>query len=133
MKEALFKKTKQKVTIIKNEDSSFLEKEPSHSHLRVSSFVAIRIHGRQKVDSGLGHQPNHTLVALPVFFAQVLHEVEDELSAEDLVAVHPRHIAKLWLSCQRERLESRLLNVKTRHQRSRPKRICFSILLVILS
>lgn len=107
---------KQKKNLIKKEDSSVLEKEPSHSHLCISSFVAFRIHGRQEVDSGLSHQPNHTLVALLVFFAQVLHEVEDELSAEDLVAVHPRHVAKLWLSCQRERLDSVWVSVNMKTQ-----------------
>lgn len=84
---------------------------PLQTHLLVSTFIPIRVHGRQEVDSCLSHQPNNTPVALFVFFAQVLHEVEDELSTKDLVAVHSCHVAKLWLSCQREHLESMWVNV----------------------
>lgn len=113
MTEALFKKKKR----LQKEDSGF---QPPRSHLLVSSFVAIGIHGRQEVDPGLRHQPDHTLVALLVLLAQVLHEVEDELPAEHLVAVHPRHVAKLRLSCRRERFQSVVgvnVNVKTQHIR----------------
>lgn len=59
------------------------------------------------MDSCLGHQPDDTLVALLVFFAQVLHEVEDELPSKDLVAMHPCHVAELRLPCKQEQSEGR--------------------------
>lgn len=76
------------------------------THFLISYFISIRVHGGQEVDSRLSHQPNDALVALLVFSAQVLHEVEDELSAEGLVPVHPRHVPKLRLPCQEENLGS---------------------------
>ncbi len=76
------------------------------THFLISSFISIRVHGGQEVDSRLSHQSNDALVALLIFSAQILHEVEYELSTEGLVPVHPRHIAKLWLACQEENLGS---------------------------
>lgn len=52
------------------------------------------------MDPRLGHQPDDALVALLVLSAHVLHEVEDELSAEGLVPVHPGHVAELGLPCR---------------------------------
>lgn len=105
---------------------------PPQTHLLVSGFIAIRVHGRQEVDSCLSHQPNDTPVALFVFFAQVLHEVEDELSTKDLVAVHSCHVAKLWLSCQRERLESMWVNVNMNIRTSDQERSTFGLCVSLL-
>lgn len=74
-------------------------------HLLVSCFISVRVHGGQEVDSSVGDQSDDTLVSLLVLTADVLHEVEDQLSAKNLVPVHPCHISKLWLTCQ-ERKEN---------------------------
>ncbi len=76
------------------------------THLLIRLLIAIRVHGGQEVDSSLSHQPNDALVALLVLSTQVLHEVEDEFSANNLISVHPRHVAKLWFACQEGNLES---------------------------
>lgn len=52
------------------------------------------------MDSSVGDQSDDTLVSLLVLTADVLHEVEDQLSSKNLVPVHPRHISKLRLTCQ---------------------------------
>lgn len=76
------------------------------SHLLVSCFISIRVHGRHKVDSSLCDQPDNTLVAPLVLSAHVLHEVEDQLSAKSLIPVHPCHVPKLWLTCQKRKSET---------------------------
>lgn len=89
--------------LCKRQENTSIHPTQSHfyfPHLLISFFVSIRVHGGQEVDSSLSHQPNDALVALLVFSAQVLHEVEDELSAKSLVPVHPGHVAKLRLPCQ---------------------------------
>lgn len=62
--------------------------------------------GSRWIDPSLSDQSDNALVALLVFTAQVLHQVQDELSTQGLVAVHPRHVAKLGLTCQRHKLET---------------------------
>lgn len=75
------------------------------THLHVGFFVSVGVHGRQEMDAGLGHQPDNALVAPLVLPAEVLHEVEDQLPAQGLIAVHPGHVAELRLPCQtRKRL-----------------------------
>lgn len=70
------------------------------TYLFVCFFVSIWVHGGEEMDAGLSHQPNNALVAPLVLPAEVLHEVEDQFPAQDLVAMHPGHVAKLWFPCK---------------------------------
>lgn len=43
---------------------------------------------------------DYALVALFVLLTDVLHQVQQQLSAQSLVSVHPCHIAELRLACR---------------------------------
>ena len=69
------------------------------AHLLVGGLISVRVHGGQEVDACVGDEPHHSLVSPLELATQVLHEVEHQLSAQDLVAVHPSDVAELWLAC----------------------------------
>lgn len=62
-------------------------------------LVSVRVHGGQQVDASLFDEADDSLVSSPVLLAQILHQVEQELPAQDLVPVHPRDVSKLRFSC----------------------------------
>lgn len=68
-------------------------------HLFKSHLVSVRVHGRQEVDAGLFDQADDALVPTFVLLAHELHQVEQELSAQHLVPMHPCNVSELWLSC----------------------------------
>ena len=63
-------------------------------------LVSVGVHGGQQVDAGVLDQADDALVASFVLLTHELHEVEDELSAQNLVPVHPCNVTKLWFSCR---------------------------------
>lgn len=55
------------------------------------------------MDAGLCDQAHHSLVATFVLLAHVLHQVEQQFTAQRLVPVHPGNVAELRLSCRGRR------------------------------
>lgn len=52
------------------------------------------------MDAGVMNEVDDGLVALLVLVAQVLSQVDEQLSANRLVAVHVGDVLKLWLPCR---------------------------------
>ena len=67
------------------------------AYLLIGGLVAVGVHGGQKVDPGLCDEPYDSLVAALVLATHVLHEVEQQLPAKDLVPVHVGDVAELRL------------------------------------
>lgn len=55
------------------------------------------------MDAGVVHKVDDGLVALLVLVAQVLGQVDEQLSAHGLVAVHVGDVFKLRLTCREEK------------------------------
>lgn len=60
-------------------------------------FVAVRVHGGQDVDACVVNKPRDPLVSGLILLAEKLGELNEELAAEHLVAVHVAHILELRL------------------------------------
>lgn len=60
-------------------------------------LVAVGVHGGQEVDARGVDQGLHALVAQRVLGAQVLRQVEEQLAAQHLIAVHVGDQLDLWL------------------------------------
>lgn len=71
----------------------------SSRHLFKSHLVSVRVHGRQEVDASLFDQADDALVPTLVLLAHELHQIEQELSTQHLVPMHPCNVSELWLSC----------------------------------
>lgn len=52
------------------------------------------------MDASLFNQMDYAWVALFVFLTDVLHQVQQQLSAQNLVPVHPCHVTELRLTCR---------------------------------
>ena len=55
------------------------------------------------MDAGVVHEVDDGLVALLVLVAQVLGQVDEQLSAHGLVAVHVGDVLKLRLTCREDK------------------------------
>lgn len=66
-------------------------------HLSGGHFIAVRIHGGQDVDACVVDQPGDPLVPRLILLAQELGELDEELAAQHLVAVHVAHVLELGL------------------------------------
>lgn len=73
------------------------------AHLRGGLLEAIGVHGGHEVDAGVVDEVNDGPVALLVLVAKVLSQVDEQLSAHGLIAVHVGHIFKLRLTCEEEK------------------------------
>lgn len=69
------------------------------NHLRSSFLEAIRVHGGHEVDAGVVDEVDDGLIAFLVLVAEVLSQVDKQLSADSLVAVHVGDVLKLRLAC----------------------------------
>lgn len=69
-------------------------------HLGCGLLEAIWVHGGHEVDAGVVDEVNDGLVALLVLVAEVLSQVDQQLSAHRLVAVHVGDVLKLWFACR---------------------------------
>lgn len=61
-------------------------------------LVPIRVDGWQQVDSGLLHQVTDPLVARQILQTHELHQQEEELSSQHLVAMGTCCVTKLWFT-----------------------------------
>lgn len=68
-------------------------------HLRSGLLEAVGVHGGHEVDAGVVDEVDDGLVALLVLVAQVLRQVDEQLPAHGLVAMHVGNVLKLWLTC----------------------------------
>lgn len=75
----------------------------SSSHLGGSFLKAIWVHGGHEVDAGVVDEVNDCLIALLVLVAKVLSQVDEQLSAHSLIAVHVGDILKLRLTCREKK------------------------------
>lgn len=66
-------------------------------YLSGSHLIAIGVHGGQDVDTRVMDQPRDPLVSGSILLTQKLGELNEQLTAEHLVAVHVSHILELWL------------------------------------
>ena len=69
-------------------------------HLRSGLLEAVWVHGGHEVDAGVVDEVDDGLVALLVLVAQVLGQVDEQLSAHGLVTVHVGDVLKLRLTCR---------------------------------
>lgn len=65
----------------------------------MSNFIAIGVHRGHDVNASAVDQLGDLRVC-SVVEAQVLDEVEQELSTHNFVAVHVADVLELWLPCQ---------------------------------
>lgn len=72
---------------------------PRTHHLR-RHLVAVGVQRRHQVDARVLHQAAHAGVPVAVLAAQVLHEQQQQLAAQHLVAVEAGGIAELGLPCK---------------------------------
>lgn len=71
-------------------------------HLRGGLLESIWIHGGHQVDASVVDEVDDSLVALLVLVAQVLSQVDDQLSAHGLVSVHIADVLELRLTCRED-------------------------------
>lgn len=91
------------------------------NHLRSSFLEAVRVHGGHEVDAGVVDEVDDGLIAFLVLVAKVLSQVDEQLSAHGLVAVHVGDVLKLRLAC---RGEKKALVVSLCHRRMYSPFIC---------
>lgn len=60
-------------------------------------LVAVGVHGGQDVDARVMNQPHDPLVSGPVLLTEELGELDEQLPAQHLVAVHVAHVLELRL------------------------------------
>lgn len=68
-------------------------------YLRSSFLEAVRVHGGHEVDASGVDELDDGLIAFLVLVAKVLSQVDKQLSAHGLVAVHVGNVLKLRLTC----------------------------------
>lgn len=68
------------------------------SHLRGGLLEAVWVHGGHEVNAGAVDEVDDGLVALLVLVAKVLSQVDEQLPAHGLVAVHVGDVLKLGLT-----------------------------------
>lgn len=68
------------------------------NHLRGGLLEAVWVHGGHEVDAGAVDEVDDRLVALLVLVAEVLSQVDEQLSAHSLVAVHVANVLELGLT-----------------------------------
>lgn len=66
-------------------------------YLSGSHLVAVRVHGGQDVDARVVDEARDAVVPGPVLLTQELAELDEQLAAQHLVAVHVAHILELRL------------------------------------
>lgn len=71
-------------------------------YLSGSNLVAVGVHGGQDVDARVVDEVHDPLVPGPVLLAEELAELDEQLAAEHLVAVHVAHVLELGLHWGRE-------------------------------
>ena len=74
---------------------------PSGAYLRGGLLETVRVHGGHEVDARVVDQVDDGLVALLVLVTQVLGQVDDQLPAHRLVAVHVADVLELRLAWDR--------------------------------
>lgn len=79
--------------------SSFLHSQRVR-YLGGRHLVAVWVHGRQDVDAGGLQQLYDALVPAAEFLTQELGQLQQQLSAQHLVAMHVAHILDFWLHCK---------------------------------
>lgn len=84
------------------------------NHLRGGFLEAVWVHGGHEVDAGIVDEVDDGLIALLVLVAKVLSQVDEQLSAHSLVAVHVGDVLKLRLTCR----EKKPIVVLLRHRQS---------------
>lgn len=70
------------------------------NHLRSCFLKAVWVHGGHEVDPSVLDEVDDGLVALLVLVAKVLSQVDEQLSAHGLVAVHVGDVLELRLACR---------------------------------
>lgn len=80
--------------IIQFSDMYFLQ-----THSVGADLPAVGVHAGHEVDPGAVDQVPDVLVAADVAVAEVLRQVEQQLAAQDLVAVHVGDVLDLRLHC----------------------------------
>lgn len=76
-------------------------------HLRGGLLKTIWVHGRHEMDAGAVDEVDDGFIALLVLVAKVLSQVDDQLSAHCLIAMHVSYVFKLRLTCRDRKKESR--------------------------
>lgn len=66
-------------------------------YLSGSHLIAIGVHGGQDVDARVMDQPHDPLVSGSILLAQKLGELNEQLTAKHLIAVHVAHVLELRL------------------------------------
>lgn len=75
------------------------------------------------MDAGLLDEADDALVPSFVLLAHVLHQIEQELSAQHLVPMHPCNISELWLTCRgRQKVDTGRDEVNASSNRRKPRR-----------
>lgn len=85
------------------------------NHLRSGLLKAVWVHGGHEVDARVVDEVDDGLVALLVLVAQVLSQVDEQLSAHGLVAVHVGDVLKLRLTCRREQRDTCCVTASLSH------------------
>lgn len=70
------------------------------NHLRSCFLEAVRVHGGHEVDPSVVDEVHDGVVALLVLVAKVLSQVDEQLPAHRLVAVHVGDVLELGLACR---------------------------------
>lgn len=79
------------------------EPGPRAQYLGGGHLVAVWVHGRQDVNARVLHQPDDALVPVAELLAQELRQLQQQLAAQHLVAVHVPHVLDFRLHCKREK------------------------------
>lgn len=66
-------------------------------YLSGGHLVAIGVHGGQDVDACVVDQPHDPMVSSSILLTEKLGELNEQLTAEHLVAVHVAHVLELRL------------------------------------
>lgn len=69
-------------------------------YLGGSHLVAIGVHGRHDMNPRALHQPDNALVPVPELLAQELRQLQQQLTAQHLVAMHVPHILDFRFHCK---------------------------------
>lgn len=74
----------------------------SQGYLSGSHLVAIGVHGGHDVDARVVDEPHDAVVPGPVLLTEELAELDEQLAAEHLIAVHVAHVLELGLHWRKE-------------------------------
>lgn len=76
------------------------------TYLGGGHLVAIWVHGRQDVNARAFHQPEDALVPVTKLLTQELRQLQKQLAAQHLVAMHVPHVLDFRFHCECEKKQA---------------------------